>query len=204
MARQTTGRPVERDGGRGDARDARDLAVPQQLGEAQRGERGPPLHDVEVVRERRPPSGGRSARDRRSASTRRPAAARTAVASVRAASETTGSRSTACANGCRLARRHAAEAVGGRGALLDLGARDVEHEPQERAIDAISPSLASSPQLLARSSDDDAARGSPTARTPHHVSLAFTAQHRRQIDEELEREALARRQEIVVGEREHD
>jgi hypothetical protein len=25
------------------------IAVPQQLGEAQRGERGPPLHDVEIV-----------------------------------------------------------------------------------------------------------------------------------------------------------
>ena len=38
----------------------------------------------------------------------------------------------------------------------------------------------------------------------HDVSLAFATQHGRQIDEQLEREALARRQKIVGGEREHE
>jgi hypothetical protein len=68
----------------------------------------------------------------------------------------------------------------------------------------ISPSARVESPVLARSSDDEAARALADGANAHHVSFAFAAQHRRQIDEELECEALARRQEIVVGEREHD
>ena len=108
------------------------------------------------------------------------------------------------ANGAGLARRHAPKPIGSGRTLLDFRTGDVEHESQHRSIDAdlavagIEPPIARSeggrrrrPRLA-----DDA--------SSHDVSLTFATQHRRQIDEQLEREALARRQMIVGREREHE
>ena len=146
-----------------------------QLGEAQQRERGPPFHDVEVVRERGRPAApvgpwiDRSARPSAGGGAHRVPRARARRARRRARARPTARTAR------RLARRHAAEAVGGGASAARLPRRRRRATKRSSARSTVTtPSARGRVPSRARGARTAAsADGSADDAHSHDVALAF-------------------------------